>query len=114
MSLGGGVRRFVAQILYGAANDALRRKKYQRALRCIIRAIEVSPEGREDLLFLSCLGRCYMHCSDHERAVHFLSETLARMDADRALWSREVLQDEYRRVQEALTYSRAQGGPGEV
>ena len=114
VSLGADLRRFVAQICYGAANEALRRKKHQAALRWIIRAVETSPEGREDPLFLSCLGRCYLHCSDHERAVRFLSEALARMDADRALWSRGVLMDEYRRVQDALAQSRAQGERGAV
>lgn len=114
MSLGADLRRFVAQICYGAANEALRRKKYEAALRWIIRAVEVSPEGREDPLFLSCLGRCYLHRSDHERAVRFLSEALARMDADRALWSRGGLRDEYRRVQDELAQSRAQAGKGAV
>lgn len=114
VSLGADIRRFVAQICYGAANEALRRRKYEAALRWIVRAIEVAPEGREDPLFLSCLGRCYLHRSDHERAVRFLSEALARMDADRALWSQGRLMDEYRRVQDELAHSRAQAGAGAV
>lgn len=106
MGLLSSLRSFVAQIYFGAANEALRRERYGRALRAVRRAIELDPEGRDNLFYQSCLGRCYLHCGDYEKAMRVLSTTLARMDEDQELWSRDILNQEYRQVSEALDRSR--------
>ena len=106
MALLATAKAFVAQMYFGAANDALRREKYDRALSAICHAINLDPQGRDNLFYKSCLGRCYMHCEDYDNAVRVLSNTLARMDEDRELWSRDVLNREYRQVSKALARAR--------